>query len=93
VKVTIHGTEVASTHHDEDHIRVEVKDRDGNVIQLFFDLVDDLELLAHELHVLASTIHEERREPGVCQFCDGSGMGISGPSRCLTCKGQGEVLQ
>jgi len=89
MKVTIHGTEVASTHHDEDHIRVDVKDRDGNVIQLFFDTLDDLELLAHELHMLDSTIHEEGQEPGVCQFCDGSGMGATVHSRCHICKGEG----
>jgi len=72
MKVISHGTEIGSTHHDDDHIWVEIKDRDGNVIQAFFDSVDDVERLAEELRFMAKNIRE--REPK--DFCAETGEAL-----------------
>ncbi len=89
MKVTIHGTEIVCTEYDNAHINAEIKDRDGNTVNLFFDSVDDLELLASELKIMSDSIHEESLKPGACQFCEGSGMGATIHSRCHICKGEG----
>jgi len=59
MKVISHGTEIVCTDCDDKRIEAEVKDRDGNTICLFFDTIDDLDLLAHELKIMAASIREE----------------------------------
>ena len=59
MKVISHGTEIVCTDFGTEHIEAGLRDRDGNAINLFFDDVDDLELLAHELKIMADSIWEE----------------------------------
>lgn len=92
MNINFHGTEIVCTDHDSSVINAEVKDRDGNSINLFFDSVDDLDLLADELKLLVNTIHEEESdERDYCGDCQGSGMGMTPESRCLSCNGSGEL--
>lgn len=96
MNVNIHGTEIVYTGHEWSGevltINAEVKGTDGGTVNMFFSCVEDLELLAHELHCLAELINDESGYGrDICGACQGSGEGISGPSKCLTCGGLGEV--
>lgn len=69
MRVNVHGTEIVNTDHGLDFIEAEVKDREGNSVNLFFDCVDDVERLAEELAILARGIREQ--EPK--DFCAETG--------------------
>lgn len=65
MRINLHGTEIVNTFSEGDVIEAEVKDREGNSVNLFFDCVDDVERLAEELKWLAEGIRD-REQKDVC---------------------------
>ena len=95
MNISMHGVEMVATFSEAvdktDVINVELKDREGNHINLFFDSLDALESASDEFRFLVDTVRKKRSGDVVCGNCDGSGMGVTPESRCHVCKGNGEV--
>jgi len=74
MKVILHGTEIARTNHDHNHIQVDAEDRDGNTLSLFFDSTQDLSSMAKEMMGLVEAVQQKgmrlaKHQPCGCVIC------------------------